>query len=87
MFLVKLSVIVVNEETQFVPCKALSVSFCCSESPHGERASAEDSVQDVTAEHHTSDDGTQSLITPWLTGAPCSGAGRERGALQFKFKV
>ncbi|KAM6311115.1 SLIT-ROBO Rho GTPase-activating protein 2 isoform 2-T2 [Podargus strigoides] len=26
------------------------------ESPHGERASAEDSVQDVTAEHHTSDD-------------------------------
>ncbi|XP_062365721.1 SLIT-ROBO Rho GTPase-activating protein 2 isoform X4 [Cinclus cinclus] len=28
------------------------------ESPHGERALAEDSVQDVTAEHHTSDDGT-----------------------------
>ncbi|XP_027550839.1 SLIT-ROBO Rho GTPase-activating protein 2 [Neopelma chrysocephalum] len=26
------------------------------ESPHGERASTEDSVQDVTAEHHTSDD-------------------------------
>ncbi|XP_039555332.1 SLIT-ROBO Rho GTPase-activating protein 2 isoform X5 [Passer montanus] len=26
------------------------------ESPHGERALAEDSVQDVTAEHHTSDD-------------------------------
>ncbi|XP_061869352.1 SLIT-ROBO Rho GTPase-activating protein 2 isoform X4 [Colius striatus] len=29
------------------------------ESPHGERASAEDSVQDVTAEHHTSDDGKE----------------------------
>ncbi|KFP40673.1 SLIT-ROBO Rho GTPase-activating protein 2, partial [Chlamydotis macqueenii] len=26
------------------------------ESPHGERASTEDSAQDVTAEHHTSDD-------------------------------
>uniref|UniRef100_A0A8C8SAI0 SLIT-ROBO Rho GTPase-activating protein 2 n=1 Tax=Pelusios castaneus TaxID=367368 RepID=A0A8C8SAI0_9SAUR len=26
------------------------------ESPHGETASAEDSVQDITAEHHTSDD-------------------------------
>uniref|UniRef100_A0A669QGA3 SLIT-ROBO Rho GTPase-activating protein 1 n=1 Tax=Phasianus colchicus TaxID=9054 RepID=A0A669QGA3_PHACC len=26
------------------------------ESPHGERASAEDAVQDVAAEHHTSDD-------------------------------
>ncbi|NWU83684.1 SRGP2 protein, partial [Onychorhynchus coronatus] len=26
------------------------------ESPHGERASTEDSVQDATAEHHTSDD-------------------------------
>ncbi|NXW40160.1 SRGP2 protein, partial [Nyctiprogne leucopyga] len=26
------------------------------ESPHGERASTEDSVQDMTAEHHTSDD-------------------------------
>ncbi|NWU99677.1 SRGP2 protein, partial [Upupa epops] len=26
------------------------------DSPHGERASTEDSVQDVTAEHHTSDD-------------------------------
>ncbi|NWR54154.1 SRGP2 protein, partial [Bucorvus abyssinicus] len=36
--------------------RAPSVSFCCSESPHGERASADDSVQDVTAEHHTSDD-------------------------------
>nr|XP_009943295.1 PREDICTED: SLIT-ROBO Rho GTPase-activating protein 2 isoform X3 [Opisthocomus hoazin] len=31
------------------------------ESPHGERASTEDSVQDVTAEHHTSDDGMQSI--------------------------
>nr|XP_047926790.1 SLIT-ROBO Rho GTPase-activating protein 2 isoform X4 [Anser cygnoides] len=29
------------------------------ESPHGERASTEDSVQDVTAEHHTSDDGKE----------------------------
>uniref|UniRef100_A0A8C8S8A7 SLIT-ROBO Rho GTPase-activating protein 2 n=1 Tax=Pelusios castaneus TaxID=367368 RepID=A0A8C8S8A7_9SAUR len=29
------------------------------ESPHGETASAEDSVQDITAEHHTSDDGTE----------------------------
>uniref|UniRef100_A0A452HIX4 SLIT-ROBO Rho GTPase activating protein 2 n=1 Tax=Gopherus agassizii TaxID=38772 RepID=A0A452HIX4_9SAUR len=27
------------------------------ESPHGETASAEDSVQDIAAEHHTSDDG------------------------------
>ncbi|NXR17779.1 SRGP2 protein, partial [Cinclus mexicanus] len=36
--------------------RAEAVSFCCSESPHGERALAEDSVQDVTAEHHTSDD-------------------------------
>ncbi|NXY48993.1 SRGP2 protein, partial [Ceuthmochares aereus] len=36
--------------------RAPSLSFCCSESPHGERASTEDSVQDVTAEHHTSDD-------------------------------
>ncbi|XP_010143155.1 PREDICTED: SLIT-ROBO Rho GTPase-activating protein 2 isoform X3 [Buceros rhinoceros silvestris] len=33
------------------------------ESPHGERASTEDSVQDVTAEHHTSDDGTQMNLT------------------------
>ncbi|XP_071884608.1 SLIT-ROBO Rho GTPase-activating protein 2 isoform X6 [Anas platyrhynchos] len=31
------------------------------ESPHGERASTEDSVQDVTAEHHTSDDGMNLL--------------------------
>ncbi|XP_064354175.1 SLIT-ROBO Rho GTPase-activating protein 2 isoform X4 [Dromaius novaehollandiae] len=29
------------------------------ESPHGERASTEDSIQDVTAEHHTSDDGKE----------------------------
>ncbi|XP_054037247.1 SLIT-ROBO Rho GTPase-activating protein 2 isoform X4 [Rissa tridactyla] len=29
------------------------------ESPHGERASTEDSVQDVMAEHHTSDDGKE----------------------------
>ncbi|NXN86238.1 SRGP2 protein, partial [Bombycilla garrulus] len=36
--------------------RAEAVSFCCSESPHGERALAEDSVPDVTAEHHTSDD-------------------------------
>ncbi|NXI14485.1 SRGP2 protein, partial [Irena cyanogastra] len=36
--------------------RAVPVSFCCSESPHGERALTEDSVQDVTAEHHTSDD-------------------------------
>ncbi|NWY76973.1 SRGP2 protein, partial [Erithacus rubecula] len=33
---------------------ANSEDYC--ESPHGERALAEDSVQDVTAEHHTSDD-------------------------------
>ncbi|KAM6044480.1 SLIT-ROBO Rho GTPase-activating protein 2 isoform 6-T7 [Chlamydotis macqueenii] len=31
------------------------------ESPHGERASTEDSAQDVTAEHHTSDDGMNLL--------------------------
>ncbi|XP_048782058.1 SLIT-ROBO Rho GTPase-activating protein 2 isoform X6 [Tympanuchus pallidicinctus] len=31
------------------------------ESPHGERASAEDAVQDVAAEHHTSDDGMNLL--------------------------
>ncbi|XP_054037248.1 SLIT-ROBO Rho GTPase-activating protein 2 isoform X5 [Rissa tridactyla] len=31
------------------------------ESPHGERASTEDSVQDVMAEHHTSDDGMNLL--------------------------
>ncbi|NXX35947.1 SRGP2 protein, partial [Nicator chloris] len=36
--------------------RAVPVPFCCSESPHGERALTEDSVQDVTAEHHTSDD-------------------------------
>ncbi|NWW81934.1 SRGP2 protein, partial [Climacteris rufus] len=36
--------------------RAVPVSFCCSESPHGERALTEDSVQDATAEHHTSDD-------------------------------
>ncbi|PKK23088.1 SLIT-ROBO Rho GTPase activating protein 2, transcript variant X3 [Columba livia] len=29
------------------------------ESPHGERASTEDSVPDTTAEHHTSDDGKE----------------------------
>ncbi|NXX94461.1 SRGP2 protein, partial [Centropus bengalensis] len=32
----------------------ITEDYC--ESPHGERASTEDSVQDVTAEHHTSDD-------------------------------
>lgn len=31
--------------------------FCFSDSTHGETTSAEDSTQDVTAEHHTSDDG------------------------------
>ncbi|NWZ85977.1 SRGP2 protein, partial [Poecile atricapillus] len=31
------------------------------ESPHGERALAEDSVQDVTAEHHTSDDESEPI--------------------------
>lgn len=49
-------------ELNFHHHEALSVSFfpplCCSESPHGERASAEDAVQDVAAEHHTSDDGS-----------------------------
>ncbi|NXQ61990.1 SRGP2 protein, partial [Anthoscopus minutus] len=41
--------------------RAEAVSFCCSESPHGERALAEDSVQDVTAEHHTSDDESEPI--------------------------
>lgn len=51
-------------------------SFCCSESPHGERALTEDSVQDVTAEHHTSDDGMGGLVFTGVTGAACPGTGR-----------
>ncbi|XP_009073120.1 PREDICTED: SLIT-ROBO Rho GTPase-activating protein 2 isoform X2 [Acanthisitta chloris] len=38
------------------------------ESPHGERASTEDSVPDVTAEHHTSDDGMPSLLSTGNSG-------------------
>lgn len=34
--------------------------YCCSDSPHGETTSAEDSTQDVTTEHHTSDDGIRA---------------------------
>ncbi|XP_036198789.1 SLIT-ROBO Rho GTPase-activating protein 2 isoform X7 [Myotis myotis] len=33
-----------------------SMEDYCSDSPHGETASVEDSTQDVSAEHHTSDD-------------------------------
>uniref|UniRef100_A0A7M4EV95 SLIT-ROBO Rho GTPase activating protein 2 n=1 Tax=Crocodylus porosus TaxID=8502 RepID=A0A7M4EV95_CROPO len=33
------------------------------ESPHGEMASADDSAQDITAEHHTSDDGIEDSIS------------------------
>lgn len=74
-------------ELAFHQRKALSVfSFCCSESPHGERASTEDSVQDVTAEHHTSDDGRQCPVTLWLAGVTCSGGGREGGTLQLNPK-
>lgn len=69
------------------PCKAVPVPFCCSESPHGERALAEDSVQDVTAEHHTSDDGRGSPVFTGVTGAACLGGGREGCALQWKFKI
>lgn len=47
----------------------LSLFPFCSESPHGERALTEDSVQDVTAEHHTSDDGMASLVFTGVTGA------------------
>lgn len=71
----------------FYQCKSLSLISFCSESPHGERASTEDSVQDVTAEHHTSDDGMWSLLAAWLTGATCCGGGREDSAMQFKFKM
>lgn len=42
---------------------SLSSFFCFSDSTHGETISAEDSTQDVTAEHHTSDDG--------MLGAAC----------------
>lgn len=36
--------------------------FCCSDSTHGETTSAEDCAQDVTAEHHTSDDGMLGAV-------------------------
>lgn len=57
-----------HQGSQFPAAEA--VSLCCSESPHGERALAEDSVQDVTAEHHTSDDG---MGFTGGTGAACLG--------------
>ncbi|NXJ74308.1 SRGP2 protein, partial [Trogon melanurus] len=59
---------------------AVSVSFRCSESPHGERASTEDSVQDVTAEHHTSDDECE----PIEAIAKFDYAGRTARELSFK---
>lgn len=36
--------------------------FFCSDSTHGETTSAEDCTQDVTAEHHTSEDGMLWLL-------------------------
>lgn len=36
--------------------------FSCSDSTHGETTSAEDCTQDVTAEHHTSEDGKLWLL-------------------------
>ncbi|XP_056367106.1 SLIT-ROBO Rho GTPase-activating protein 2 isoform X2 [Oenanthe melanoleuca] len=50
------------------------------ESPHGERALAEDSVQDVTAEHHTSDDECE----PIEAIARFDYAGRSGRELSFK---
>ncbi|XP_054146681.1 SLIT-ROBO Rho GTPase-activating protein 2 isoform X4 [Melozone crissalis] len=50
------------------------------ESPHGERALTEDSVQDVTAEHHTSDDECE----PIEAIARFDYAGRTARELSFK---
>ncbi|XP_064589412.1 SLIT-ROBO Rho GTPase-activating protein 2 isoform X1 [Zonotrichia leucophrys gambelii] len=50
------------------------------ESPHGERALTEDSVQDVTAEHHTSDDECE----PIEAIAKFDYAGRTARELSFK---
>lgn len=70
-----------QEGSQFPAVEAVPVSFCCSESPHGERALTEDSVQDVTAEHHTSDDGKGGLV---FTGVYWGNWGRQGRLCLFK---